>query len=140
MYSSLQLQGCGKLTARSLVATMADRGTSRIYVADISLNMKFLIDTGADVSVIPRPKNFSTVKGKLTLYAANNTPISTYGTKLITLNHNLRRPFSWPFIVADVSTPIVGVDFLKHFKRIYLNFSLRYIHEILYRDSLFSYH
>ncbi|GFT38922.1 retrovirus-related Pol polyprotein from transposon 412 [Trichonephila clavipes] len=27
----------------------------------------------------------------------------------------LRRPFIWTFIIADVSSPIIGADFLKHF-------------------------
>ncbi|GBM86280.1 Transposon Tf2-8 polyprotein [Araneus ventricosus] len=28
---------------------------------------------------------------------------------------NLRRTFTWPFIIANVNQPIIGVDFLKHF-------------------------
>lgn len=97
---------------------MADRGTSRIYVADKTSNIKFLIDTGADVSVIPRPKNSTCTKNKLTLFAANDSHISTYGSKLLTLNLNLRRPFAWPFIIADVSHAIIGIDFLTHFNLI----------------------
>ncbi|GFW72704.1 retrovirus-related Pol polyprotein from transposon opus [Trichonephila clavipes] len=31
------------------------------------------------------------------------------------LNLGLRRPFIWTFIIADVSSPIIGADFLKHF-------------------------
>ncbi|GFW46771.1 hypothetical protein TNCV_2981271 [Trichonephila clavipes] len=36
-----------------------------------------------------------------------------YGLK--ELNLGLRRPFIWTFIIADVSSPIIGADFLKHF-------------------------
>lgn len=85
-------------------------------MADSQSNLKFLIDTGADVSVIP--KNFvkkPLTPNKLMLFAANGTKINTYGTKLLTLNLNLRRPFPWPFIIADVTQPIIGVDFLTHF-------------------------
>ncbi|GFT01418.1 retrovirus-related Pol polyprotein from transposon opus [Trichonephila clavipes] len=31
------------------------------------------------------------------------------------LNLGLRRPFIWTFKIADVSSPIIGADFLKHF-------------------------
>ncbi|GFT28690.1 retrovirus-related Pol polyprotein from transposon opus [Trichonephila clavipes] len=31
------------------------------------------------------------------------------------LNLGLRRPIIWTFIIADVSSPIIGADFLKHF-------------------------
>ena len=50
----------------------------------------------------------------LYLFAADGTPISAYGTKLLNLNIGLRRIFSWEFIIADVSTPIIGSDFLKN--------------------------
>ncbi|CAK9810898.1 Transposon Tf2-9 polyprotein [Anthophora plagiata] len=49
------------------------------------------------------------------LAAANGTPIATYGTKTLTLNLGLRRDFTWRFVVADVSKPIIGADFLAHF-------------------------
>jgi hypothetical protein len=30
-------------------------------------------------------------------------------------NLGLRRDFTWRFVVADVSQPLIGVDFLSHF-------------------------
>ncbi|GFV66711.1 retrovirus-related Pol polyprotein from transposon 297 [Trichonephila clavipes] len=42
---------------------------------------------------------------------ANNTKIPAYGMVRKELNLGLRRPF----IIADVSSPIIGADFLKHF-------------------------
>lgn len=49
------------------------------------------------------------------LNAANNSSIKTYGSLPLTLNLTLRRPFTWRFVIADVSTPIIGSDFLaKH--------------------------
>ncbi|KAL0831532.1 hypothetical protein ABMA28_002326 [Loxostege sticticalis] len=51
-----------------------------------------------------------------TLYAANNTTIPTYGEKTLELDLGLRRPFRWKFIIAAVSKPIIGADFLKHHK------------------------
>ncbi|GFW01387.1 retrovirus-related Pol polyprotein from transposon 412 [Trichonephila clavipes] len=40
---------------------------------------------------------------------------ATYGMVRKELNLGLRRPFIWTFIIADVSSPIIGADFLKHF-------------------------
>ncbi|GFT56615.1 retrovirus-related Pol polyprotein from transposon 297 [Trichonephila clavipes] len=40
---------------------------------------------------------------------------TTYGMVRKELNMGLRRPFIWTFIIADVSSPIIGADFLKHF-------------------------
>lgn len=67
------------------------------------------------MSVIPKSFAFSKKPDKLVLYAANGSQIPTYGTKLISVSLNLRRDFRWPFIIADVTQPIIGVDFLTHF-------------------------
>ncbi|GFR03275.1 transposon Ty3-I Gag-Pol polyprotein [Trichonephila clavata] len=91
-----------------------DRLINHVLLADASTS--FLIDTGADISVIP--KSFvphAKVQQDLTLYAANGTKIPSYGTKRILLDLGLRRQFTWSFVIADVHRPIIGVDFLKHF-------------------------
>jgi hypothetical protein len=49
------------------------------------------------------------------LCAANGTTIHTYGWLSLSLNLGLRRDFTWRFVVADVSQPLIGVDFLSHF-------------------------
>lgn len=78
---------------------------------------KFLVDTGAEVSVIPptavdkRKKHDQSIH----LYAANGSRISTFGERKLALNLGLRRPFQWTFIIADVLQPILGADFLKHY-------------------------
>ena len=48
------------------------------------------------------------------LLAANRSHIVTYGLRYLNLNIGLRRPFSWHFIVADVPSGIIGMDFLEH--------------------------
>lgn len=80
--------------------------------------MRFLIDTGANVSVLPvsqlrvqRKRSES-----CNLFAANGTKINTYGTKTIVIDLKLRRPYTWTFIIADVKQPILGADFLSHHK------------------------
>lgn len=79
--------------------------------------MNFLIDTGANVSVIPVTKTNlkcrNQIKNNYKLFAANGTEINTYGIVTLELNLGLRRSFKWPFIICDVSKPIIGADFLK---------------------------
>jgi len=49
------------------------------------------------------------------LHAANNSIIKTYGFLPLNLNLGLRRNFLWRFIVADVTSPIIGSDFLSYY-------------------------
>ncbi|GFQ87529.1 retrovirus-related Pol polyprotein from transposon 297 [Trichonephila clavata] len=89
---------------------------NRLYLSDRTSRSKYLIDTGADVSVIPLTMISKHLPpASLQLFAANGTVISTYGQKLVTLDLGLRRVFKWPFIIAGVSQPIIGADFLRHY-------------------------
>lgn len=49
------------------------------------------------------------------LYAANSTVIDTFGQRTITVNVNLRRTFTWTFILANTAGAIIGADFLYKF-------------------------
>nr|XP_029732873.1 uncharacterized protein LOC115268838 [Aedes albopictus] len=51
----------------------------------------------------------------MNLYAANGSRIATYGTEIYKPTFDLRRCFPWRFIIADVTSPILGADFLKHY-------------------------
>lgn len=89
----------------------------RLCVIDNNSGLKFLVDTGANISVLPVMKKYYYDKcDNYKLYAANGTEIKTYGTKTLTLDFNLRRPFRWLFVLADVKQPILGADFLSHHK------------------------
>ena len=78
--------------------------------------MQFLVDTGADVSVIPRTRTNGTLQRRFfQLYAANGTVIPTYGTKRLKLDLGLRREFAWNFVVAEVTQPILCNDFLHEY-------------------------
>lgn len=93
--------------------------TSRLQIKEKQTGLRFLVDTGADISVIPknelRPKNKTfEPQSKIKLFAANGSIINTYGTKTMTLDLGLRRSYIWSFTVADVTHPIIGADFLKH--------------------------
>ena len=86
------------------------------YVTDRSNGFRFLVDTGAEVSVIPpSATDRKHRRDSLTLQAVNDSPIATYGDRLLTVNIGLRRTFQWIFIVADVKQPILGADFLRHY-------------------------
>ena len=74
---------------------------------------RYLVDTGAQISVIPA-SHFDRFNHKLThlLVAANGTSIKTYGTSIVPLNFN-QRNFQRCFTVADVAHPLLGADFLQ---------------------------
>ena len=85
----------------------------RIFVTDRRSKLQFLIDIGADLCVFPRYRlQGPRTKSAYELCAANDSSIATYGTLGLNLNLGLRRDFSWRFVVADVSKPIIGVAFL----------------------------
>ncbi|UYV61001.1 hypothetical protein LAZ67_1003054 [Cordylochernes scorpioides] len=76
----------------------------------------FLLDTGAEISVLPpRPEDRRRGPTKFTLTAANNSPIKTYGERFLNLDLGLRRDFKWRFIIADTNKAILGADFMEHF-------------------------
>ena len=86
-----------------------------LYVTDRESRLRFLVDTGAEVSIIPPSKaERKNRQDTIGLLAANGSPIVTYGTRSLTLNLGLRRTFRWIFVVAKVRNPILGADFLKH--------------------------
>ncbi|GFV63941.1 retrovirus-related Pol polyprotein from transposon 17.6 [Trichonephila clavipes] len=90
--------------------------TSRLFLLDRKSGQKFLMDSGSEICVIPpSPTMNKSPQSNFSLFAANNTKIPAYGMVRKELNLGLRRPFIWTFIIADVSSPIIGVDFLKHF-------------------------
>ncbi|KAL4148407.1 hypothetical protein QTP88_002660 [Uroleucon formosanum] len=77
---------------------------------------QFLIDSDSDLSCYPR--RLLRDRRQATDYdlsAANNSTIKTLGTLRLNLNLGLRRSFPWRFIVADVSTPIIGSDFMAYY-------------------------
>jgi transposase InsO family protein len=105
----------GKRRQQSVAAaTDCSMSSDRLFVTDANSKLRFLIDTGSDVSCYPKHLlKFKRIQTDYTLSAANNSHIATYGTLALNLDLGLRRCFQWSFIVADVSTPIIGSDFLS---------------------------
>ena len=86
------------------------------FVHDRSSNTPFLVDTGAEVSVIPPTRvERSRPQCAFFLQGVSGSRIATYGVRSCTLNIGLRRTFRWVFVVADVKQAILGADFLQHF-------------------------
>ncbi|GFU89314.1 retrovirus-related Pol polyprotein from transposon opus [Trichonephila clavipes] len=107
-----------KKRVSSVIAGMAEpsKHTSRLFLLDRKSGQKFLIDSRSEICVIPpSPTMNKSPQSNFSLFAANNTKIPAYGMVRKELNLGLRRPFIWTFIIADVSSPIIGADFLKHF-------------------------
>jgi hypothetical protein len=81
-----------------------------VYLHDSETKQKFLVDTGAAVSVLPhqlqKPPSGPPLSG------ADGKPIPAWGSVKRTLNFGVRT-FLCTFILAAVSKPILGVDFLS---------------------------
>ena len=125
MHFSLHPQGPGKLIHQGVTTTdSTGNGTqSRLfYIWDRNNKLRFLVDTGAALSLIPYSSEPSAKLSLLKLRAANKSSIDTYGRKTITLNIGMRRDYTWAFTLADVDIPILGADFLAHFQlAVYMN-------------------
>ena len=114
MCTAMYLRRVGKLSGQpEVAANVCPLPTGRLFITDRISKMLFLIDTGSDLCVFPRlATKAPCTKTKYELMAANGTVIHTYGPTLLHLDLGLRRTFTWKFTIADVSKPIIGVDFL----------------------------
>ena len=100
-----------------MVTGVTGLSTSRLfYLTDCSSGLRFLVDTGAEVSVIPPSRiDRKHQQSNLSLQAINNTSIPTFGNHSLTLDLGPRRSFCWVFIIAEVKNPILGADFLHSY-------------------------
>nr|VZH90223.1 unnamed protein product [Spirometra erinaceieuropaei] len=116
---SLSRPETGKPVSQRIDATVfsGSSGSGRtFYVCDTATRRRFLLDTGAQISVVPptaADRRFPSPG--FHLQAANCSPIPTVGSLSLTLNIGLRRSFTWIFVIADVPHAILGSDFLAEF-------------------------
>lgn len=89
--------------------------SKRLHIRDKKSGLVFLVDTGSDISIIPRKNKEKGEPSEFVLYAANNSRIDTFGTKHMHLNLGLLREFTWHFHIATVPYPILGADFLSFY-------------------------
>ena len=112
------MQEVGKLLGHTLKATgIAGLSHSRLfYITDTIYNHRFLIDTGAEVSILPATSvERRQQQADFSLVAVNGASIPTFGKCSISLNLGLRRTFRWVFVIANVHISIIEADFLCHY-------------------------
>ena len=104
--TTMQLKSSGKFKSRSLIATLAigPRGTL-FCVLDRNSGRRFLVETGAEVSVIPAT-NLDSLSNSSTpsLVSANGSSIRTYGTHKVQNNLGIQ-PYVSTFLVVIGSQP-----------------------------------
>ncbi|XP_064465457.1 uncharacterized protein LOC135377013, partial [Ornithodoros turicata] len=109
----------GKPPRESLAATCGSPPSptpSRLlYITDPASKRRFLVDTGAEVSLLPATRAERLGHPLYHLAAANGTGIPVYGERSLTLSLGLRRTFRWIFRMAGITHNILGADFLHHF-------------------------
>ncbi|XP_064480559.1 uncharacterized protein LOC135394048 [Ornithodoros turicata] len=113
------LRLAGKQQRGSLPATSDPRNTHPgrlFFIACKSHGFRFLVDTGAQVSVLPASAADKRRPVMHHLSAVNGTSIPVYAERSLALDVGLRRQFRWIFLVAAVTHPILGVDFLNHYR------------------------
>ena len=88
-------------------------GGALFYLTDTISGKRFLVDTGAACSILPH--HSSQQPSNLKLVAADGRKIPTWGKKMCKINFN-KTDFSYTFVLAAVSQPILGIDFFKQFK------------------------
>ena len=84
----------------------------QLLITDYNSGRCFLIDTGAQVSVIPTTGSEKLFPTTDQLQAANGTPITTYEAVSATLHLN-NRTYSTRLVKTDVKRPLLGADFLR---------------------------
>ena len=116
MPQALQFQGTGKRQSRrSLAAMGVGDGCKLLFITDSLSGRRLLVDSGAQRSILPAQAVDTMTGGHgPQMDAANGTPIRTYGTRRVDVCFGGRR-FSWDFVMAAVSTPLLGADFLCAF-------------------------
>ena len=99
-------QQAGKLDRRSLMAA----GKNTFFIKDRNSGNQYLVDTGAQLSVIPATEQDRKGHKGEGLKAANQTTINTYGKRTIMLRFGESR-FEHEFVIADVPHRMLGIDF-----------------------------
>ena len=83
-----------------------------LHVTDVERDEKWLVDGGALLSIIPpTPQQRLRGANNVKLKAANGSDIACFGSLERTITIGTTK-FNFEFIIADVSTRILGADFL----------------------------
>ena len=111
-------QATGKRSTRPKVSELnslsagSSNNTPLLHIQDAASGIVFLIDTGAEVSIVQPSKTELKRPPNHSLIAANGTPIRSFGTRQLELKIAQFR-FTWRFQVAEAHVHIIGADFLR---------------------------
>ena len=78
---------------------------------DYASGRSFLVDSGADESVVPATAQDQTLPRTQSLVAANGTEIRTFGRRELILSLAPGHSIAQSFWIANVKKPILGADF-----------------------------
>ena len=84
-----------------------------IFLTDNLSGTKFLVDTGASLSILPHTSSAAQSGPKLV--GVQGTAIPTWGYQQKTVVFGAAR-FTFNFLLANVATPIIGVNFLRNLR------------------------
>ena len=105
----------GKCFPRPLMATSGSGNNSRLlFVTDRTSGQRYLVDAGAEVSVLPATRiDRQTFTKGLPLRAANGSAIPTFGKRTLSLHFGLRKNLKWTFIIS-ANQLLVQIFFREH--------------------------
>ena len=109
------LEGAKRSGRAANVNAVTGQKGNLLHVWDSCNNIRWLVDGGALLSIVP-PTKEQKVSGPIgtQLRAANGTTIDCYGTVTKTLTIG-KRSFTYDFTIADVRQPLLGADFLAEY-------------------------
>jgi hypothetical protein len=81
-----------------------------VYINDQLTGWRFLVDTGAAFSILPHHSS-DPATGQ-SLVGPSGSPIRCWGESAVKLKL-ADQHFTWSFLLADISTAILGIDFLR---------------------------
>ena len=94
------------------MTTAAGRNSGLLFLCDAITKHQFLVDTRAEVSIPPTLRlDRRTWQTGPQLQAANSSSIRMYGAYTLSL-HFASNTYWWNFVIANVSCPLLGADFL----------------------------
>ena len=113
MPSALHLPSDKKLVYRSsLMSATAGTKDNLLVMRDSTSAFNFLIDTGAEVRILPASsRDIKNLQQTHLLSRADGKSIPSFGTRLLSFVL-VSTEYSWSFIIATVKRPNLGADFL----------------------------
>ena len=100
----------GKLACQGVVNAV--HPGSLLQISDQLTGVSYVVDTGSTFCIIPYKSTAAEAGPRLK--SATGRHIPCWGRRSLTLKFH-GRLFTWDFLLADISFPILGIDFLKHF-------------------------